>query len=335
MHLQEQAANNPKETLFIFRNQLTFNVQLWTLLLLAPLIILQFQKENFFLWGLITTFALFLVHSLYRGRKYPLQNYQGVGFVIFASVSVLYSTWLNAHQGVYWAFPVIATFYFMLKPDVSHKAVLAFMALFIPLVGLRFPPDEAMRVILSLAISTLLVSYFATVVLRLHKNLVKLATCDPLTGCLNRSQLEALLSQALEDHKKKGTPYSLLLLDLDHFKAVNDEHGHHQGDLLLQGFVEKLQEKLRPEDKLFRLGGEEFMVFFHNCTQKKAIKATERLLETIRTSTFADGLKITSSGGIAEAHSDYEDWSLWLHQADEVLYQAKTEGRDSYRVATS
>lgn len=333
MHLQEQAANNPKETLFLFRNQLTYNVQLWALALLLPLTAWQFLQESLSLTLLLAFFSLFLIYNLIQGRHQPLKNYQAQGFVILASACVLYSTWLNAHQGVYWAFPLIATFYFMLKPNVSNKAVLAFMALFIPLVGLRFAPDEAMRVILSLAISTLLVSYFATVVLRLHKNLVKLATCDPLTGCLNRSELESILSQALDDHKKKGTPYSLLLLDLDHFKAVNDEYGHHQGDLLLQGFVETIQEKLRPQDRLFRLGGEEFMVFFHNCAQEDAIKATERLLETVRTATFADGLKITSSGGIAEAHSDYEDWSLWLHQADEMLYQAKTEGRDNYRVA--
>ena len=335
MHLQEQAANNPKETLFLFRNQLTYNVQLWTLVLLLPLTAWQYLQESHLLTLLLASFSLFLIYNLTQGRRQPLKNFQAQGFVILASISVLYSTWLNAHQGVYWAFPVIATFYFMLKPDVSNKAVLLFMVIFIPLVGLRFAPDEAMRVILALSISTLLVSYFATVVLRLHKNLVKVATCDPLTGCLNRSQLESLLSRALEEHKKEGTPYTLLLLDLDHFKEVNDRHGHHQGDEVLIGFAQTIQENLRPQDKLFRLGGEEFLVFFHNCGEKEAIKATERLLDQVRASEFGEGLKVTTSAGVASAHKDQKDWSLWLHQADEVLYQAKTEGRDSYRVASS
>ncbi|SFB84223.1 diguanylate cyclase (GGDEF) domain-containing protein [Marinospirillum celere] len=334
MHLQEQAAINPKETLSVFRNQLTYNVQQWTLGVMLPLTFWQYYQGYRSLSILLAVFSILLAHSLWQGRHQPLRNYQAQGYVILASCCVLYSTWLNAHQGVYWAFPVIATYFFMLRPDASKKAALTFMLAFIPLVAYKFELDEALRVLSSLAISTLLVSYFATMVLRLHKDLVRLATCDPLTGCLNRSQLETLLSQALEEHKQKGTPYTLLLLDLDHFKEVNDRHGHHQGDLLLQGFADKIRDNLRPEDRLFRLGGEEFLVFFHHCGGEQAIKATERLLEQIRTSEFADGLTVTSSAGIAEAHSSYKDWSLWLHQADEVLYQAKTEGRDSYRVAT-
>ncbi|MDR9469011.1 GGDEF domain-containing protein [Marinospirillum sp.] len=333
MHLQEQTAHNPKETLFLFRNQLTYRVQLWTLLVLLPLIALQVWQGSFLLTLILVAFTGFLIYSLSRGQNRPLQDHQAWGFVLFASSSVLYSTWLNAHQGVYWAFPVIATYFFLLRPDTSKRAALTFMLLFIPLIFLRLPPDEALRVILALAISTLLVSYFATVVLQLHKNLVKLATCDPLTGCLNRSQLESLLSRALEEHKKNSTPYSLLLLDLDHFKEVNDRHGHHAGDEVLVGFAQTVKSCLRPQDQLFRLGGEEFLVFFHNCEETEAIKATERLLTKIRASEFSHGLKVTASAGIATAHSEYTDWSLWLHQADEVLYQAKTEGRDSYRVA--
>ena len=102
---------------------------------------------------------------------------------------------------------------------------------------------------------------------------------------------------------------------------------------MLIDFAAKVESSLRPQDKLFRLGGEEFLVFFDNCSEKDAISITEHLLDDIRNSEFSGGLKVTASAGIAAAHKDYKDWSLWLHQADEVLYQAKTEGRDSYRVA--
>ncbi|WP_162299651.1 GGDEF domain-containing protein [Marinospirillum perlucidum] len=333
MQLQEEAAQNPKQTLFLFRNQLTFNVQLWCLLLMLPLVVIQFLQQNLLLTGLIGSFIALLVFNLIQARKQPLQNYQGLAFIILASGCVLYSTWLNGHQGIYWAFPLIATYFFMLKPETSRIAAIIFLALFIPLVGLRFPPQEALRIIFSLGMSTLLISYFAFVVIRLHKNLVKLATCDPLTGCLNRSQLEDLLSRALKDHKKKGSPATLLLLDLDHFKAVNDRYGHHRGDLLLQGFCDTVRKTLRSQDKLFRLGGEEFLVLLDQTGREDALAATERLLQTLRETTFAEGLKVTASAGLATASKNYSDWSLWLHEADECLYQAKSEGRDSYRVA--
>ena len=332
MQLQ-QKIGDPKVTLSEFRNRLTFRVQLLTLILIFPMAVWQYWLGNLWMACLLAAFGCFLIFSLITGAHQTIKNHQAWGYVAFASCSVLYSTWAGAHQGVYWTFPVIASYFFLLKPDTSTKAALTFITAFTPLAFWRFELDEALRILMALSISTLLVSHFSTVVLRLHRDLIQLATCDPLTGCLNRSQLESLLSRALDEHKKRLIPSSLLLLDLDHFKQINDHYGHQQGDQVLIDFAAKVESSLRPQDKLFRLGGEEFLVFFDNCSEKDAISITEHLLDDIRNSEFSGGLKVTASAGIAAAHKDYKDWSLWLHQADEVLYQAKTEGRDSYRVA--
>jgi len=333
MHLQQQTINNPKETLVQFRNQLTYRVQLLTLVVLIPLTAWQAWQGNLYLALFLGAFAFFLAFSLYKGPDQSTQDYQAWGYIFFATGCLFYSTWISAQQGVYWAFPVLASYFFLLRPNAYKIAVVFFMLCFVPLTFLRFAPDEALRILISLNISALLVSYFATLVLRLHKDLVKLATCDPLTGCLNRSELESRLCEALTQFKEKKVPASLLLLDLDHFKEVNDQHGHHQGDAVLIGFAHILRQNLRPQDKLFRLGGEEFLVLFDQCTEEEAKNITERLLTCVRDAELGPQLRVTASAGLAAAQTDTENWSDWLHQADEVLYQAKNAGRDSYQVA--
>ncbi|SFX09390.1 GGDEF domain-containing protein [Marinospirillum alkaliphilum] len=332
MELQQQTIN-PRTTLFSFRNRVTFNVQLWTLLALLPMIAVQFYQQHHGLALMMLAFAIFLAYNLRVGRQQALQHWQAKGFVLFASVCVIYSTWLNGHQGIYWAFPVMASYFFMLHSTQAGKAALAFMACLTPVILHSFPWQEAIRVLLALGLTTLFINFFADIVVRLHRDLVKLGTCDPLTGCLNRSQLQDSLAAALQQHKQQQTPYSLLLLDLDHFKEVNDRYGHHQGDVLLVEFAELIRQHITKSDRLFRLGGEEFLVLLDQQDQRAAMQTAEGLLQTIRTHTFSNGLKITTSAGLAQAHSEYQDWSLWLHQADEVLYQAKHAGRDSYRVA--
>ncbi|MBE0508700.1 MAG: GGDEF domain-containing protein [Marinospirillum sp.] len=331
MELQQQAIN-PRATLSSFRNRVTFNLQLWTLLALVPMVLLQIYQQHHLLAAMMLAFVLFLINNLRVGRKQHLQEWQAQGFVVFASVCVIYSTFISGHQGIYWAFPVMACYFFMLRSQLAGKAALTFLVALLPVILVSFPLPEAIRVILALGVTTVFVNFFAVIVVRLHKDLVKLATRDPLTGCLNRSQLADNLCGALKDHREKGTHYSLLLLDLDFFKQVNDQHGHHQGDQLLKAFAELVQQQLQPDDQLFRLGGEEFLILLKDKDLQAAQEVTEKLLQQIRNTTFCNNLHITSSAGLAMAHSEYRDWSLWLHQADEVLYQAKNSGRDNYRV---
>lgn len=331
MELQQQAIN-PRTTLSSFRNRVTFNLQLWTLLVLLPMVALQIYQQHHLLAALMLVFALFLANNLRIGRKQRLQEWQAQGYVVLASLCVIYSTFISGHQGIYWAFPAMASYFFMLRSSIAGKAAFTFLVALLPVIVVSFPLPEAIRVILALGMTTVFVSFFAVIVVRLHKDLIKLATRDPLTGCLNRSQLADNLSWALQDHRDNGTHYSLLLLDLDFFKQVNDQHGHHQGDQLLKGFAERVQQQLQQGDQLFRLGGEEFLVLLKGRDLQATKELTEHLLQQVRSTTFCNNLHITCSAGLAMAHKEYKDWSLWLHQADEVLYQAKNCGRDHYRV---
>ena len=150
-----------------------------------------------------------------------------------------------------------------------------------------------------------------------------LAHTDPLTGLHNRralyDRIEALLAAS--------APCALLLLDLDHFKRVNDEHGHLVGDLALQHVARTLQAHVRAEDTVARWGGEEFLVLLPGATRAYANDIAQRLCEAVRDAHDPQLPRLTISVGVALA-APGDTVSSWTARADTRLYQAKQGGRD-------
>lgn len=158
---------------------------------------------------------------------------------------------------------------------------------------------------------------------------------DPLTGIGNRRQFTLMAKAAVSEHRGAKLPLSLLLLDVDYFKSINDNFGHAVGDRALQFMVAKCASLLREEDHLFRIGGEEFYVLLAKTELDEAAGVAERLCECLRNSSFAARgaqVKMTVSIGVVEVAIDRpleENLSL----ADKQLYRAKREGRDRVCVA--
>jgi diguanylate cyclase (GGDEF)-like protein len=168
---------------------------------------------------------------------------------------------------------------------------------------------------------------------RVAQQMERLATHDGLTGCLNRSTIDALLSHALERGRRERQPVSFVLLDLDHFKLVNDQHGHRAGDEVLRVFARTVRERLRASDAFGRTGGEEFGLVLPGTDSAGA----GRLLEEIRLAvesmqvTDAEGalLRVTVSAGVAVALPDRVISADRLYgRADRALYEAKHAGRN-------
>ncbi|MDM4767938.1 GGDEF domain-containing protein [Pelomonas sp. SE-A7] len=160
-----------------------------------------------------------------------------------------------------------------------------------------------------------------------------LASHDGLTGCLNRSSTDALLAHTLERGRREGSPVAFAMLDLDHFKQINDRYGHQAGDLALQLFAREVRQRLRASDVLGRLGGEEFGLLLPTTDEPGAL----RLLEQVRQSVAALQIKLpdgrefsmTVSAGLVVAASDSNlDAGRVYTQADKALYQAKHGGRN-------
>jgi two-component system, cell cycle response regulator len=165
---------------------------------------------------------------------------------------------------------------------------------------------------------------------------MELAVTDQLTGLHNRRYMRAQIESFVKRSNMGGMPVSVLLCDIDHFKKVNDIHGHSAGDDVLREFGRRLSENIRPMDLACRYGGEEFVVIMPETTQGLAHAAAERLRVIMEESPFTIGrgeqLRVTMSGGIATVIPPEDTVDALMKRADEALYRAKGNGRNMVEI---
>ncbi len=162
----------------------------------------------------------------------------------------------------------------------------------------------------------------------------KLAQYDALTGLANRSRFQEKLAEAIA-RSKRGRPMGLAFLDLDRFKAINDAHGHHGGDLVLQEFARRLTGCVRSTDTVARLAGDEFVIILEPLAQaSEAAGAASKIIEAMAEPLVlpTGSVQMSTSIGIAILRADETDGDALLHRADQMLYAAKAAGRGCQRV---
>jgi len=174
------------------------------------------------------------------------------------------------------------------------------------------------------------------VVSRLVSELKRASRHDPLTGLLNRRAIDEALAAEVQRARRLGVPFSVLMLDVDHFKPINDNHGHAAGDRALQHLATLLSSQMRDIDRVGRYGGEEFVVLLPATPQEQASGLAQRLCEKVATlpPMWRDApLPVTVSIGVAEWLGDGDGLPALMARADAALYRAKEDGRN--RVVTT
>lgn len=159
-----------------------------------------------------------------------------------------------------------------------------------------------------------------------NRELDYLAARDPLTNCYNRRILFDLMNRDFSDVDELNE-YSIIMADIDHFKAVNDTHGHSAGDAVLRGVANILQEGIRQNDIAARFGGEEFCIILPGAAQDQAIRIAEAIRQKVETSRF-DGITVTCSFGVTSIRFNAKTPAALIDQADLALYKSKTGGRN-------
>lgn len=162
--------------------------------------------------------------------------------------------------------------------------------------------------------------------------LEKQVATDHLTGLANLRYLEHRLAQEMERCRRHGSDAALIMLDVDHFKRVNDEHGHDVGNHVLRGIADELRSRLRSCDVAGRWGGEEFLLLLTSETVEGARVLAERLRVAIRARDFG-GFRVTASFGVCGYRGDMVEPMDFVRPADEALYDAKQRGRNQVRMA--
>ncbi len=167
-----------------------------------------------------------------------------------------------------------------------------------------------------------------------NRDLKVLSEMDTLTRLANRGRMDGLLRAELDRIKRYGGTFSVLMIDADHFKRVNDTYGHATGDTVLQSIAATLSEAIRTSDSAARWGGEEFLILAPQIGDKQAAELAQRLCEGVRSAPYPYGLKQTISVGVATYRSG-ESIERLLARADEQLYVAKASGRDRVESAAA
>jgi len=168
---------------------------------------------------------------------------------------------------------------------------------------------------------------------------VEMAATDPLTGLFNRRYMDSHFPSLVESARDNDKPLSVLMVDIDHFKQVNDVYGHAAGDSVLQSVADLICENTRPYDLVIRLGGEEFFVIMPGNDEEEARKVAQRLLEVIERFDFQlqgpDGDKagVTVSIGVCGQDKTISAPEEMMHMADDAMYQAKNTGRNRLVIA--
>jgi diguanylate cyclase (GGDEF)-like protein len=245
-------------------------------------------------------------------------------FFMSALVVIIY---LLGTSVIYWTYPTMVAAFFLVKPREAVAINLLVMVLLIPAVVPAMARLEFIILLATMILNNVFAYVFATRMNEHREHLSFLAEQDPLTKIGNRRALTARLEDVIERQYTNPVTASLVVLDLDHFKNVNDTYGHAVGDKILVRVTELVNSKTRVTDDLYRYGGEEFVVIAMGAARDAANKLAEQLRVAVETSDLLPERPVTISLGVAELREG-EGYDRWLHRADEALYEAKAAGRN-------
>ncbi len=200
-------------------------------------------------------------------------------------------------------------------------------------ISLARPPNEKPFDLQDLRLSLIGVDLIAMALgnAERYAQIESLAVSDGLTGLFTRGYLDERLQEEFAKARHQGRPFSVILLDVDHFKKVNDAHGHRLGDEVLRWLARQIMAQSRDTDFVARYGGEEFIVLMPNTGGKDALAFGRRLGKAVADAVFRwekTSLKVTVSGGVAQISDDVTDEQDLIGRADRALYRAKNGGRN-------
>lgn len=312
-----------------FISKSSLGIAIVALLILTPFSINNFIQGRPFLGTGSLVIVLILAFNTWsiskHGRYYPLFTLLGLvpAILYFLNLSIQ----KQGVIGVLWCYLGVISFYFMLPEKKAWMANAALFAVAIPRAWTVLENALLTRMVMTLLGVSIFSAIFVRVITDQQKKLQAQAVVDSLTGVFNRAVLKETLEQATFQNDRSNVPMTLIAIDLDHFKKVNDTFGHDAGDSVLFGVGRILRKNCRRVDKIFRLGGEEFLYFLYGTTTENACLYAEKLLSLISSEKLLAKEKITASMGIATRKSG-EAWKDWMKRADEKLYQAKMNGRN-------
>jgi diguanylate cyclase (GGDEF)-like protein len=311
-----------------FRTRSALGISVTALLLIAPFAINNLLQGRLLLGGWSLAIMAILAANAWtsaHGRYFPMLTLLGLAPAIILFLSIAFQT--QGIIGALWCYPALLAFYVMLPERKAWLANAVLLVVVLPQAWSVLDPSLAVRVAATLLGVSIVSAIFVRVISNQQRKLETLAVTDPLTGLANRVTLHATLEQAIQQSLRSNVPLTLLTLDLDHFKSINDTLGHESGDRVLHGVGELLSKRIRRADHVFRIGGEEFIALLYDTDMANGRQLAEELREAVESLRLLPDRNVTVSIGVATLRPG-ENWMEWMKRGDENLYRAKAEGRN-------
>ena len=302
------------------------------ILLLLAVVLAPVDAHNFYTGQYVPAVAGLAVLFIFLANIWRLghqrEAFMSPGVVLLLTIAlVVLSVSYGQNYSLYWMYPLLVALPVLLKTRWAIWLGILSGVLVTPLVFSQFERGTALIICLSMAHTWLISAWLMFAVSQQSRRLKDLAVTDPLTGAYNRRYFEEQISQSLEVWGRCKRPSTLVLLDIDHFKEVNDRFGHGVGDEALKLLVNLISSRIRGVDTLCRYGGEEFAVLLSETSARHGIRLADELRQRVQESELLPEGQLTVSAGVCDisAAADAQDW---LRQADEALYRAKIAGRN-------
>jgi diguanylate cyclase (GGDEF)-like protein len=300
--------------------------------LVTPFAYVRLRDEQWTIAALdigIVCIMLLLFFYVYVSRR---TRAAGIVMALAFIAAALTTTLLLGASQIYWAYPALMSAFFLLETRHAVIFSVGFVCSFLAILWVELPALELASISLTLVTTILFAYSFALTNRQQQYRLRREANIDPLTGTGNRRALNKKLDSVNAIFRRSESPGSVLILDVDHFKKINDAHGHIAGDQILVDLADLIRSLSRATETLYRYGGEEFVVIAEHTNEDAAAELAERLRSSIDQKKFSIAAHVTVSIGVAQVQRG-EGRQGWLNRADAALFRAKAAGRNRVIVA--
>jgi len=298
---------------------------------LIPFIILRISLYDWHnaLFNMALFFA-FVGNGLFT-YKFGKAEITSVVFAILLVSAMLLGFLIKGTGQLQWSYPALVAIFFAVHPKIAA----VFCTLCITLLAiLSFPLMDTFAFtsyLVTICYTCFFAYVFANLTREQRRSLFRLATRDPLTDLRNRrafdERIDEIIGLIRDNHQT-----CLILFDIDHFKNINDQHGHSIGDKVLYELGQLVSQRMRRTDRFYRIGGEEFAIILINTNCNDAIEVTDDIRSLVAHAEFVNDIKVTISLALSE-YSENESKDSWYKRCDESLYRAKEAGRNNFKLA--
>ncbi|MEM1264099.1 MAG: GGDEF domain-containing protein [Pseudomonadota bacterium] len=300
---------------------------------IAPFVVVRLLDGDFAVAALDAVLVCGLAAIAWAVYKHRAVRLGSVLMALICMGAVIATNYLRGGTQALWAYPGLVAMFYLLRPMEAAIVSIISLAVLTPVMIDGRDAVEVGLLMATLGVTLALSVGFAAMTNGQRRQLQQLTMVDPLTGAGNRRALDDALAALINEARTNEVPVALIMLDVDHFKRVNDIYGHATGDRVLTDVTTLISSAMRSSDNLYRVGGEEFVIL----AQSSGLDIARRLGESLRVRIAEMQIEpedqtqrpfgITVSLGVAELLPG-ETGDAWYRRADDALYEAKRSGRN-------